>query len=125
MCGAAARNTRITLEPADLRPAVLRLGRWLASFIHPIMLNPPVPQLAPLIRARLKQRIPALTDEDLPLFEMSERDLIDRIVRRTGDTPDAIRAILYQIGVFVPPRPSSVRESHPEQHEEESLGSGI
>lgn len=89
------------------------------------MLNPPVPQLAPMIRARLKQRIPQLEDEDLPTHAVSEAEFITRIARRTGDSRQSIRAILYEIGVFIPPRPARtpVRSSPPV--EDQSQGSGI
>ena len=89
------------------------------------MHNPPVPQLAPMIRARLKERIPALRDEDLPTHEVSEPEFIGAVVRRTGDDPAAVRAILYEVGVFIPPRPATKPLRSGAREEEPSRGSGI
>lgn len=89
------------------------------------MLNPPVPQLAPMIRNRLKERIPELLDEDLPTHAVSESEFIETIVRRTGGDPAEIRRVLYEVGVFVPPRPATQPLQPKPPPSEDSLGSGI
>lgn len=89
------------------------------------MLTPPVPQLAPMIRARLKERVPQLQDEDLPTHAVTEGELIETIVRRTGDSPEAVREILYQVGVFVRPRPATERKGPQPAIPDDSFGSGI
>ena len=89
------------------------------------MLNPPVPQLAPMIRARLKERVPELTDADLPTHEISEAAFIDRVAEKTGRSHDDIREVLYQVGVFVRPRPPAGPQPTQADPSEESLGSGI
>lgn len=78
-----------------------------------------------MIRARLKERIPALRDEDLPTHEVSEPELVRTIVRRSGDTPEAVREILYQVGVFVPPRPATKPMAPAAPQPDASRGSGI
>ncbi len=84
----------------------------------------PQPQLSPVLRHRLKEKFPKLQDDDLPLFAVTEAELIERIVRRTGRTRPAVRRVLYDIGVFVRPR-IAVHELHASRKPEESLGSGV
>lgn len=78
-----------------------------------------------MIRNRLKERIPRVRDEDLPTHEVSETELIDRIVRRTGDDREKVRRILYEVGVFVPPRPATSPLKSARSENEASTGSGI
>ncbi len=78
-----------------------------------------------MIRARLKERLPQLTDADLPTHEISEDEFIHRVTERTGMNPEAIREILYDVGVFVRPRPATQPQKPVAERPEESLGSGI
>lgn len=76
------------------------------------------------MRHRLKERFPELQDDDLPLFELKEAELVSRIARRTGLRRTAVRRALYEIGLFVPPR-VAVRPLRREISGEVSLGSGV
>src|SRR5262245_43916662 len=60
-----------------------------------------IPQMTPILRLRMKEKFPDLLDEDLPIFAVSESELIGRIARRSGQRPEAVRRVLYEIGVFV------------------------
>lgn len=80
--------------------------------------------MTPLLRRRLKEKFPRLRDSDLPREVLGEDELVERIVRRTGRVRERVRQILYEIGVFVPPRVPVV-EMHPPKTQEESLGSGV
>lgn len=88
------------------------------------MLPPNEPLLAPAVRHRLREKFPELEDADLPLFAISESELVDRIARRTAQDPAAIRRVLQEIGVFVPRRVATQPLRSPSRPEE-SMGSGV
>lgn len=86
------------------------------------------PQLTPLVRHRLKEKFPSLDDADLPLFALSDDELVQRIARRTHRPRQRVRRVLEQIGAIVQPRKAGRRApvpSVPTPSPEESLGSGV
>lgn len=88
------------------------------------MLPPIAPQLTPMIRRRLRERFPRLRDEDLPIVELTEHDLVMRIATRSRRKPDRVRQELYAIGALVAPVVAT-RPLNSPAPDEPSLGSGV
>lgn len=90
----------------------------------------PKPQLTPVLRHRMKEKFPGLKDEDLPLEELRESVLVQRIAASSGLSRAEVRRGLYEIGVLVRPRRVGVgagrrADRTPAPEEEESVGSGV
>jgi len=77
-----------------------------------------------MIRRRLREQFPRLRDEDLPVVEMTENDLVMHIATRSRRQPERVRQELYAIGALVAPVVATRPLDGPAP-EESSLGSGV
>jgi uncharacterized protein YjbJ (UPF0337 family) len=51
-----------------------------------------------IIKGKLKQKYAELTEDDLIYVEGKERELIGRIQKRTGQSPDELEETFHQCG---------------------------